>query len=170
MAILIGLCGRCRGGKTELANICVELGYEKLSFATHLKKLVADLLKCNIEEVNQLKTANFNYICDEFDCKHISKECIIPLQFVEELMLNKEFNNTRQMLQYIGTNVIRKYNNNWHVDKTREILRNNPNTNFVIDDVRFENEVQLINEFNDNEKTFVIRSGGLIQTMNLKIH
>ena len=152
----IGLCGRCRSGKTELANICVSLGYEKISFASHLKKLVAKLLKCNIEEVNLLKEANFEYICDEFDCKFISKECNIPYQFIEELMLNKNFSNTRDMMQFIGTNVIRKYNNNWHVNKTREIIQNNLDKNFVIDDVRFENEVQLINEFN-GDCWFVIR-------------
>lgn len=156
MRNIIGLCGRCRGGKTELANICVELGYEKLSFAKHLKQLVADIIQCTIDEVNNLKTANFNYTCSKNDCEYISKECKIPYEFVEKLILDKVFHNTRDMLQYIGTNVIRKYNNNWHVDKTREILNEKPNTNFVIDDVRFENEVHLIQELN-GDCWFVVR-------------
>jgi hypothetical protein len=48
------------------------------------------------------------------------------------------------MLQFIGTDYIRKYNKDWHVNKIREMI--DENTNYVIDDVRFPNEKKLIED------------------------
>ena len=56
------------------------------------------------------------------------------------------FHNTREMLQYIGTDVIRFYNPNWHVNRIREMIESSKN--YVIDDLRFENEKSLIEEMN----------------------
>lgn len=154
MKNIIGFCGRCQSGKSELANICTKFNYKKISFATPLKELIANLLNCTVDDVNKLKTANFKFICDEEKCKLISIECDIPLNIINETLLNKEFNNTRQMLQFIGTNVIRNYNNNWHVNKIKKIIK--PHVNYVIDDVRFQNEANLINELN-GDLWFVVR-------------
>lgn len=154
MNTIIGFCGRCQSGKTELAKICEEFGFEKISFATPLKQLVANLLNCTITEVNNLKTAKFNFVCDEEKCKFVSEECNIPIEIINEHLLNKTFENTRQMLQFIGTNVIRNYNNDWHVNKTKELIKQNKN--YVIDDVRFPNEANMIKELN-GDLWFIIR-------------
>lgn len=55
MGNIIGLCGRMRSGKTELANICIKYGYEKLYFALPLKQLCAKLLGMSIDELDKLK-------------------------------------------------------------------------------------------------------------------
>ncbi|MBR6517045.1 MAG: hypothetical protein IKT40_09450 [Bacilli bacterium] len=154
MINIIGFCGRCQGGKTELANICEEYGYQKISFATPLKTLVANLLGCDINEVNKLKTANFDFICTEDVCEYISKECEIPIDNVKYKLLGYIFHNTREMMQIIGTDIIRQYNNDWHINKMREIIK--PNIRYVIDDVRFPNEANLIKELN-GDLWFVVR-------------
>ena len=55
MGNIIGLCGRMRSGKTELAKICMNYGYEKLYFALPLKQLCAKLVGIPVDELHQLK-------------------------------------------------------------------------------------------------------------------
>ena len=52
--------------------------------------------------------------------------------------------NTRELMQFIGTDLIREYCSDWHINKVREIIETNDDKNFVIDDVRFPNERELI--------------------------
>ena len=73
-----------------------------------------------------------------------ANETQIPYDFIEEKLLGKRLNTVRDMLQYIGTNVIREYNPNWHVDKLREMIK--PNTNYVFEDTRFPNEKKMLEE------------------------
>ena len=54
------------------------------------------------------------------------------------------FKNTRELMQFIGTDLIREYCSDWHINKVREIIETNGDKNFVIDDVRFPNERELI--------------------------
>nr|MBP3680463.1 hypothetical protein [Clostridia bacterium] len=133
-------------GKTELANICKEYGYEILSFATPLKNLIANLLGITIKQVNELKKVNKTYVLQNMDLVFLSKETNIPLDIVKEKCGEKTFKNTRELMQYIGTDLIREYNPDWHVNKTREIIINDLNKNYVIDDVRFPNERKMIEE------------------------
>lgn len=133
-------------GKTELANICKEHGYEILSFATPLKNLIANLLGITIKQVNELKKVNKTYVLQNMDLVFLSKETNIPLDIVKEKCGEKTFKNTRELMQYIGTDLIREYNPDWHVNKTREIIINDLNKNYVIDDVRFPNERKMIEE------------------------
>jgi hypothetical protein len=59
------------------------------------------------------------------------------------------------MLQFIGTDLIRKYNTDWHVNRIREMI--DRNKNYVIDDVRFKNEKALVEELG-GDCWFVIRT------------
>lgn len=133
-------------GKTELANICKEHGYEIISFATPLKNLIANLLGITVKQVNELKNANNTYVLQEMDLLFLSKETDIPLDIVTEKCGEKSFRNTRELMQYIGTDLIREYNPDWHVNKTREVILENEEQNYVIDDVRFPNERKMIEE------------------------
>ena len=69
-----------------------------------------------------------------------------PLEIVKEKCEEKIFRNTRELLQFIGTDLIREYCNDWHVNKVKEMILNESNQNFVIDDVRFPNERKMIEE------------------------
>ena len=146
MGKLIGLAGRKESGKSELASICVKYGYEILSFATPLKTLIANLLGITIKDVNKLKNVNNSYILQSMDLIFLSKETNIPLDIVKEKCENKTFKNTRELMQFIGTDLIREYCSDWHINKVREIIETNNDKNFVIDDVRFPNERDLIEQ------------------------
>ena len=146
MSNIIGLAGRKESGKTELALICNEYGYKTISFATPLKTLIANLLGITIKQVNELKNANNTYVLQNMDLMFLSKETNIPLEIVKEKCGEKSFKNTRELMQYIGTDLIREYNPNWHVDKTKETILLNKEQKYVIDDVRFPNERKMIEE------------------------
>ena len=146
MGNIIGLAGRKESGKTELALICNEYGYKTISFATPLKTLIANLLGITIKQVNELKNANNTYVLQNMDLMFLSKETNIPLEIVKEKCGEKSFKNTRELMQYIGTDLIREYNPDWHVDKTKETILLNKEQKYVIDDVRFPNERKMIEE------------------------
>lgn len=156
MGKIISFSGRLRSGKTELATICEKYGYEKLYFALPLKQLCADILGVSIDGLNKDKNEG-TYIglrIDDDICTILSEETEIPLENVKDICYGKVLNNVREMLQFIGTDLIRKYNSNWHVNKMREII--SPDKNYVIDDVRFPNELDLIRELG-GDTWFIIR-------------
>ena len=145
---IIGFAGRLRSGKTELATICERYGYERLYFAKPLKMLVANLIGGTIEDVNELKNGREGYAWQKeigaVDCMFISQQTDIPVKIVQEKLLNHIFSNTRDMLQVIGTDLIREYNNNWHVERIKSMIEEGKK--YVIDDVRFTNEVKCIED------------------------
>ena len=53
--MVIGFCGRLQSGKSELAKICEQYGYEKLYFALPLKQLCADILDITVDGLNKAK-------------------------------------------------------------------------------------------------------------------
>jgi hypothetical protein len=155
--MVLGLAGRMRSGKTELAKVCENYGYEKLYFALPLKRLCAELLDISIDELNRLKAdrEEIGVMIGEDLCRIISEETEIPLDIVKRTCEGVVIKDVRHMLQFIGTDLIRKYNTNWHVDRIREMI--DRNKNYVIDDVRFPNEKALIEELG-GDCWFVIRT------------
>ena len=144
--VVIGFAGRMRSGKTELAKICEANGYQKLYFALPLKQLCADILDISIDELNRAKNEGIpiQITIGEDVCQILSEETDIPLETTKELCNGKYIETVRDMLQFIGTDYIRKYNKDWHVNKVREMI--DENTNYVIDDVRFPNEKKMIED------------------------
>ena len=144
--MIIGFCGRCRSGKTELAKVCENFGYERIYFALPLKRLCADLLDTSIEQLNKAKAERYEIgvTIGKDMCEIISEETNIPLDKVMSVCNGVTIKDVRHMLQFIGTDLIREYNVNWHVDKMREMI--DKDKNYVIDDVRFPNEKKLIEE------------------------
>ena len=156
MSKIISFSGRLQSGKTELSNICEKYGYEKIYFALPLKQLCADILDISIDALNEAKKEGTDIglsIGDDI-CTTLSEETGIPLENVKDVCYGKVLNNVREMLQFIGTDLIRKYNTNWHVNRIREMI--DPSKNYVIDDVRFPNELKLVSELG-GDSWFVIR-------------
>lgn len=152
--MIIGFGGRLRSGKTDLSRICEKYGFQRIYFALPLKQLIADLIDKTIDDVNELKNVENEYILNYDKIKFLSEETNIPIEIVEPLLAKKIFRNTREMLQYIGTDIIRKYNKDWHVDKIRNMI--DITKNYVIDDVRFPNEKEMI-QTNNGILFFVVR-------------
>ena len=156
MGKIIAFSGRMRSGKTELSKICEKAGYHKLYFALPLKQLCADLLGISIDELNRLKVEKeeLGVAIDDNFCNIISEETDIPLDIVHKYCDGVVIKDVRYMLQFIGTNLIRSCNTNWHVNRIREMI--NPEDNYVIDDVRFPNEKALIEELG-GDCWFIVR-------------
>ena len=144
--MVIGFAGRCRSGKTVLSEVCEKYGYQRLSFALPLKQLCADILDISIDELNRAKNENIpiEFTIGKDVCEILSEETIIPIETTTEICDGKYLHTVRDMLQFIGTDYIRKYNSDWHVNKIKEMIKND--VNYVIDDVRFPNEKRMIEE------------------------
>ena len=138
---IIGFAGRLQSGKTELANICTEFGYKKLSVATPLKTMIAACLSETIEGINMLKTAKMNYIFDQENQEYIAYCTKVPMEIVHEKLNKKVFENTREMMQFIGTEIIRAHNPNWHVDELRKLIKDDQK--YVIDASMTETSVKV---------------------------
>ena len=154
--MIIGLVGRCRAGKSELAKVCEGLGYKKLYFALPLKQLCADLLDISVDGLNEAKNngINIDITINEDMCTILSEETGIPIGVVKGRCNGKFISTVRELLQFIGTDLIRVYDTDWHVNKLKEMV--DEGTNYVFDDVRFPNEKKMIEELG-GECWFVIR-------------
>lgn len=154
MGKIIGFSGRCFSGKTELAKLCEKYGYIRLSFGLPLKTLLSQILNITIEDINKLKKEGLNFYFKDCDKQFLSKEAQIPYDKISEIVDNRIFHNTRDLMQVIGTDIIRKYNQDWHVMRLKKEI--NSINNFVIDDIRFPNEKKLIEQL-DGINWYIIR-------------
>lgn len=126
---IIGITGRKYNGKDTLGDVFIkELLFEKLSFANNLKKAVKDIFDFTDEQIYGNKKEDV----DEF-------WKISP----------------RQVMQFIGTDLFRNQmkkilpNDNediWVKCVEKQIL-NDKHKHFVITDVRFQNEVDMIKKY-----------------------
>ena len=154
--MVLGFCGRLQSGKSVLAKVCEQYGYEKLYFALPLKQLCANILKISIDDLNKAKVekTEIGITIGKDICELISKETDIPFDTVMEICNGVKIRDVRHMLQFIGTDLIRKYNTDWHVNKIRAMI--DKDKNYVIDDVRFPNEKKMIEEL-EGECWFIVR-------------
>lgn len=154
--MIIGLCGRLRSGKGSLATICTKYGYERIYFALPLKQLCCDLLETDLKKLDKWKndSKKLKYVFTDDSIRHISERTGIPLDTVRCECDGKTISNVREMLQFIGTDIIRKYNQDWHVGEIRKMI--NPSLDYVFEDVRFPNEARMIEELG-GDNWFVIR-------------
>ena len=114
---VICISGRKGSGKSTLSKECVKAGYTLLSFAYPLKKFICKMLNIDLQKLEELKNDS-NYKIDFSTCKNF---------VVSELNINSEFDvefnhyfTMREILQHLGTNIIRKFDNNWHIKKMSE--------------------------------------------------
>lgn len=156
MQKIIAFSGRLGSGKTELARICEKMGYIRLPFALPLKTLVAHIIGVDVSEINDLKNVQREYNLGAGEIEYISQETDIPIDIIREKIESQHFTTVRQLLQYIGTDIIRAFNNNWHIEKTRDIILSHPENNYVIDDLRFPNEKKMVEDLG-GDTWFIVR-------------
>jgi len=131
--MIIGLCGFAGSGKGTLADILVENhNFRKISFATKLKDVASvmfgwdrDLLEGITDESRAWREE-----VDEYWSNELEQE-VTP----------------RIVLQLFGTDCVRNnlHNNIW-VSIVKKTLIDNPDVNWVIPDIRFPNEVDVIQQ------------------------
>lgn len=145
---LIAFAGRKRSGKTTLAKELQEKDNAVIiTIANYLKKLCCEIMNMTFDDFI-LKKDNgyiFDAIPNERWYSIISKETDINVDDIRKELDGKHITTIRQLLQVIGTDVIRKYNEDWHVKKMVEEIERYPNDTLIaIDDVRFPNEREAI--------------------------
>lgn len=142
--MIIGICGLIGSGKGTVADVLVEEhGFEKISFADKLKDAVALMFDWD-RKMLEGETSESRYWReqpDEFWTKETGKE-ITP----------------RLVLQLFGTDCMRNgfYDGIW-VSFVKKKILDNPGKSFVIPDVRFSNESEIIKGMNG--KVWCVKRG-----------
>lgn len=149
---IIGLAGRKQSGKSELASVCIE-NFENVSvfsFGNALKNLCAELLNITYDELNEIKNIpnKFSIAPDIRWVRIINKRTNIDEKSIRETINGTTFTSVRMMLQIIGTNLIRKFEPNWHVDTLVSEIKEYQSTDkiIIVDDCRFPNEKKALEE------------------------
>jgi len=146
MQRIIGLAGKMRSGKGLLANwLNEEYGYSYFEVADAIKNICVDILDLDNREQLDILKNNYRKIGMHFTeslCERFAKECNISAEFFKKKMLGKDIQTVRELLQVIGTDVLRAYDPNWHInrlmDEVMPVVKDGGGA--VIADVRFPNE------------------------------
>jgi len=133
--MIIGICGLIGSGKGTVADILVENhNFKKISFADKLKDGVASVFDWNRDmlEGDTDRSRIWREKPDEFWTTETGYE-VTP----------------RLILQLFGTDCMREgfFDGIW-VSLVKKQILENPDTNWVIPDVRFPNELKMINSVN----------------------
>ena len=131
--MIIGICGLIGCGKGTVGDILVEnYGFTKLSFADKLKDGVATVFNWDraMLEGDTVESREWRETQDDFWTRETGRT-ITP----------------RLVLQEFGTDCMRNgfYDGIW-VSMVKQKIINNPDTEFVIPDVRFRNEQNVIRD------------------------
>lgn len=145
---IIGFAGRKRSGKTTLAKyLKKEEDAVIITIADFLKRLCCELMNMTYDELNEKKDNGYTFDIapDNRWFNVIDKHTNIGIENIRKELQDVHITTIRQLLQIIGTDVIRKYNENWHAEKmVEEIKKHSDHKLIVIDDVRFPNEKNVI--------------------------
>lgn len=153
---IISFSGRKGSGKTELANICSKYGYNVIYFADYLKDMVCKCLDIDRDTLEKIKDKEI--IFDLSNKKeYIANELQVNKKDIGDLSL---FKSVREILQILGTDIIRRYNPDWHINKTMLYITENKDKKFCIGDCRFLNEKKMIEKLG-GECWFIIRPNQL---------
>lgn len=135
MKNVIGVCGFIGCGKGTVGDILVsEYGYKKLSFADRLKDSAAVMFNWprDLLEGDTKESRDWREQPDPFWSTELGYEM-----------------TPRLALQLLGTDCMRKgFDNDIWVLTVKRHIMDNPNTKFVIPDVRFPNERSVIQSLN----------------------
>ena len=158
---IIAFAGRKRSGKSMLAKGIREYSSNIVivTIADNLKFLCCKLLNRTYDELNQMKDDGtiFEAKVDDYWVSTIKRELNISDNIIRKEIGGRIFTNVREVLQIIGTDLIRKYSPDWHIDKTIERINSYGDDKIiVVDDVRFPNEKRKIEEIG-GDVYFIIR-------------
>ena len=158
---IIAFAGRKRSGKGMMAK-CIREHFKNVVIVTvadNLKFLCSELLNTTYEKLIKMKDdgTRFEEKVDGNWISIINRETGIPEDVIFNEIGGKTFLTVREVLQVIGTDLIRKYVPDWHIDKTVERIKEiGEDKIVVVDDVRFPNEKCKIEELG-GEVFFMIR-------------
>ena len=146
---IIGFAGRSRSGKDCICNKLIEDENTALvSMAIPLKNMCCRIMDVDFDTLNEMKDNGMpikSKLSDDA-ISIISQETGISVDDVKKKANQRIIQNVRDLLQFVGTDIIRYYLPDWHVNRTFESIKEltAQGKKVVIDDVRFKNERRLI--------------------------
>lgn len=159
MRKIISISGEAMTGKDSFAEPLLQQGYVKGSFAGNLKHMVETIFGLNSYFTDTQEGKALGLIDVFFTPTHleqvidwvkkthavsIEKATMLYRVYIQEQVrangTYKQFHTTREILQFIGTEIVRVIDSNYHVDVLIKTIQTNPDTNYVITDSRFSNE------------------------------
>jgi hypothetical protein len=139
--MLVAIAGRKHSGKTTLCNILLKKGFQRASFAAGLKEYLGKLYNWSPSDLDtQLgkeEILKVPVLWNRENCEKLSRLIDSDLIFDKEMV----FETRRDALQYIGTEVLRNHDPDFHLNEFKKRFSNG---NYVCDDVRFQNELLLL--------------------------
>lgn len=158
MSKVIGFCGKKGAGKDTAADALLEEGWARVRFSQSLKEITADAfdIKPLFLEDAAFKDVEFDEpirvtkhdvltLCEKLPLDiNNSKELEIMLD-----MVGREFKTPRELLQYVGTDIVRnKVDVNGWVKIAQTKIKEwfDRGENVVVTDVRFPNEADVITQ------------------------
>ena len=164
--------GRMRSGKDLLCHAMeTAFGAKTFSLATHLKQLCCEIVDIELPMLSPWDVTKLNLwknnrgvlieegieLCDE-SIDVISEYTGFRLEDVKQVCHGKFFRNVRELLQLVGTDIIRTIDSSWHIKKTLQDIRGLPENSIAcVDDIRFPNELEAFRKV-ESESFFIIRN------------
>jgi len=141
---IVAFIGRGGSGKDYQCNLLVEKGYKKLAFADALRDIAFSSLKIedrSPEHYDELKKYNCIQVADSFsEGEGIQLDAVHP---------TGHYMNFRTFLELLGTEGIRKYDNDFWCRALVKTLEDNEYKKVCISDMRFPNEYHYLKDFAD---------------------
>lgn len=150
MKTIIGFAGRKRCGKGAITTyLSKEYGATIVTVASPLKDLCCEMLNCSLEQLNYDKDNGTNQF--SINVEHASVVLnkyfnMISTEDCRTMMIEGNISSVRDLLQFVGTDIIRKHNPNWHVEQLIKNINAVEDGLVVIDDVRFPNERKAVED------------------------
>ena len=130
--MIVGLLGFIGSGKGTAGDILKDMGFTPVSFAKGVKDVTAEMFGWprHLLEGDTQRSREWREQPDEFWSKEFGKSF-----------------TPRYALQLMGTEVGRDvFHKDFWVIKLKKYIEDNPEQNFVITDVRFENEIKFVHD------------------------
>lgn len=159
MGLVVGFCGPAQSGKDTCGDYLISRHgfHKKLSFAGNLKEMVKEVFSLTDYDVNdregKQKPFTYSVILDKSNLSLIlswmyktHSDFHVSENDVNEVLshLGRKFKTPRELLQFVGTDICRKIVPTYHLDIIKQEVLSNPETDYVVTDVRFPNEGNLI--------------------------
>jgi len=159
MGFVLGLHGPALAGKDTVADFLIEnRGWDaKLSFAKNLKEMCKAVFNLTDHDVySQEGKKTFFPEPRTFTDRNLGsimywmvrthKDAAIPHTAMTQVksLVGKQLVNPREVLQFVGTDICRTLIPTYHVDVLLKAVADSPTSRFLVTDVRFPNEADLI--------------------------
>ena len=132
--MIVGLLGFIGSGKGTAGDILKDMGFTPVSFAKGVKDVTAEMFRWprHLLEGDTQASRDWREQPDKFWSQEFGKDF-----------------TPRYALQLMGTEVGREvFHEDFWIIRLKKFMDDNPNQNFVITDVRFQNEIQFVHSMN----------------------